>query len=191
MATEPTKRERNLSFFEGLNPVKEIYFGNIIYKYLVNGLRPAVALFSPKSVKPVYHYSFTSPEDAQKFIEDRKRSILRDALQSKAQEQQNEAEKANFKPDAVIVASWGYEQTNIDFYLILERKNDYLTIQEIGQDRQYAERYNDRGTVTPDKTVLIGEPMRKKITKHAGVKFESYKYGRLWDGKPEYFSNYA
>jgi len=38
---------------------------------------------------------------------------------------------------------------------------------------------------------LIGEPMRKKITKYASIKLSSFETARPWDGKPEYWSSYA
>jgi hypothetical protein len=88
-----------------------------------------------------------------------------------------------------LVCSWGYDQTNINFYQIISRKNDFIILQEIGKtitDNQY-----DRGHCVANPSNLIGEPMRKKITKYALVKFSSFEIARPWKGKPEYWSSYA
>ena len=37
----------------------------------------------------------------------------------------------------IFVCSWGYDQTNIDYYKVLEVKNKSVVISAIGQDRNY------------------------------------------------------
>jgi len=95
-----------------------------------------------------------------------------------------------FVPGAILYSSWGYDQTNIDFYEILERNNDFVIIQEIGQVRDH-DSMGDSGTCMPNKEIKIGEPFRKKITKNASINLESYKGCWLWDGKPKSWSSYA
>lgn len=82
----------------------------------------------------------------------------------------------------VLVASWGYEQTNVDFYRVVAvlpasvRLVQALTVL-----------VEDRGSyvhVVPGASV--GEPVTKRVSARGEVGFSSYKHGYLWDGKPQH-----
>ncbi len=187
----PTKREKAINYFiENCNPKREDFHNYIIFEYTSKNNKPAVVIFAPRGIKPEYHYGFRTIEEAQKFVTDQKKYIQNRFEQDQREQKRHDEEKKGFEKGKIVVSSWGCEQTNIDFYLIVDRKNDFVTLQEIGGTRIYGG-YDDRGTTIPDLTIKKGEPFKKKISIYASIKFESYKYGRLWDGKPEYFSSYA
>jgi hypothetical protein len=190
----PTKRELTLSKFDDLiktnNGTKEDFLNYIIFLY-TNNNKPVLAIFGPRGYKPETHYNFRTEEQRADYLADQKKSIQRRHDESQRMLQQCNEEKKDFEVNKILVSSWGYEQTNIDFYIILERKNDFITIQKIGENRIPSDKWCDRGTTTPNKDILIGEPFRKKIDKWASVSINSYQRARVWDGKPEGWSSYA
>ena len=36
-----------------------------------------------------------------------------------------------FTPGAILVDSWGWDQTNIDFYRITKRSGDFVTVEKL------------------------------------------------------------
>ena len=99
------------------------------------------------------------------------------------------SQQTNYVPGAILYSSWGYEQTNVDFYIILERVNNTVTLQQIGEIRQYD--HADSGKVSPDASKTFGEPFKKRINKYGYINLNSYSYCNLYDGTPKYFSTYA
>lgn len=107
-----------------------------------------------------------------------------------------------FEVGAILNDSWGWDQTNVDFYCIVERKGDWLTVlpmkKEIGPEKGFMT--NDALPLTIDYSA---KPVRKKIYKskesyqlgkELGFSFRNYAGGgwcNLWDGKPVNETHYA
>lgn len=93
----------------------------------------------------------------------------------------------------VLMASWGYEQTNIDYYMVIELVGKVsVKIVKIGAHRE--ETGFMSGICTPDKTTIIGEPMKKRV-KGTRVKIDdvctAYKITpEIMDGQEVYKPNH-
>ena len=144
-----------------------------------------------KSIKPSYYYAFRTDAERKEFEADRKHWADRREADDQRRMNEYTEKKKGFQVGSILYCSWGYEQTNIDWYIVLERKNDYILIQEIGTKKTYDNNYNDRGSCLPDATIRIGDPFKKKITKYASVELASYKYCTLWNGQSKSWSSYA
>lgn len=93
----------------------------------------------------------------------------------------------------IFRSSWGYEQTNIDFYVITKVTAKSVVARPIGATKTYDENCYLSGTIVPDLTV-IGETektYRLNFTNDA-VFFKpmSFSTAWKWDGEPEHFSEY-
>ena len=96
----------------------------------------------------------------------------------------------------ILVRSWGYDQTNIDFYVVTRRTPKTVTVREIGKTSQYN---NETMTsvVMPSPGHFDGEPQRKKIQYYNGqVCLNAGQYSgsgslRKWNGKPQTATHYA
>jgi len=150
-----------------------------------------LAIFKGKSAIPRCNYRFSTKEDKAEYLDKRKRSHDSELEQTQRWIDRNMKEAEQYQPGTICYASWGYEQTNIDFYKIVERKNSTLTIQAIGSKRNYGENFNDRGTCMPDAGNEIGEPFKKRIGKRGYVKLNGYSTLSLFDGSPLGWSSYA
>jgi len=91
----------------------------------------------------------------------------------------------------IFYSSWGYEQTNIDFYQVTKVSDSMVTLRMIAQD---ATEHDMRGTCTPRPGEFIGNPIRRKPRGNGAealLKIKSYAYAYPWDGKPKNFSTYG
>ena len=149
------------------------------------------AVLPQKGFKLLYHYRFATIQEMDNFINERKRveQINIDALAKRML--QYEKEKQQMTVGTILYSSWGCEQTNINFYVIVERKKDFVILQEVGTIKTYDKHFDDRGECVPDVTKKIGEPFRKKINNYGGVNLNTYSWCGLWDNKPKSWSSYA
>jgi len=152
-----------------------------------------LSVYKGKSLKRKGFYRFES---------EKKRQISIDIAKKQAEKeyQTKEAEKTNkkalknawtnpHKVGDIFASSWGYDQTNVDFYQIVEVKPKSLVFKEITQTQA-----DDDFHVLPNKDDFKGEE-----TKTIRASFlvngdevsvyypaSSYEHLRVWNGKPKY-----
>lgn len=107
---------------------------------------------------------------------------------SLAYKQERRAKRKAFastlKVGDILVYSWGYEQTNIDYFEVVAVHGPRaITIRPIGQRTVESERGSDR--VAPAPGHYTGPPERKIVGEGNSVRMEN-GWAHLWDGKPDY-----
>ena len=107
--------------------------------------------------------------------------------------------KHELKVGDVLRAIWGYDQTNVDYYQVVELNGaTMVTVRKIGEDRQSSAWMQGYSTPTPNK--FVGDPIRRKVSID-GVSIESCRAAHLFkptsviDGvkifKPTNWTSYA
>lgn len=100
----------------------------------------------------------------------------------------------NIKKGDIFYHSWGYEQTNIDYYQVIKTTKKTISLIRI---KGSAEEYNNSGmtgSVIPIKDNFVDdETIRKTPYLLDGKWCISFEYGAgsQWDGEPMNFTNYA
>ena len=150
---------------------------------------PYLAIFAGKSSKPFVNYCFQSLDRFNTYLDQQLALIQKD--RERKHKQAIEAIEKNklLQPGVVMYSTWGYEQTNVDFYIITGRKGDFITLQEIGKTITADDRYNDRGQCLPNPEAKIGEPFKRKV-KFGGCSIKSYSWASIYDGRPISWSSY-
>jgi hypothetical protein len=168
-------------------PIIEAYGNAAIASYSLSGF-PIAALFVGKSLKPSAHIRFASEDRRAAKIAEWKANIDA-AAEYKAKRKAEKAEaKANFvnplKVGDVLVESWGYEQTNIDFYKVIAVGPKSVKIQKCGS--KYVSQNGPAGNQVVADGPGYGEIMTKIVRPGGSVKMSSYSSAYPWDGKPRY-----
>lgn len=159
------------------------------------------AKYSPYKV--LFNYGFKNEDTCLKYVND---------YLSKVIERENEKEKAkqdikvknvnlvasnHFKIGDIVTNSWGWEQTNVEFYQVIEVLPKSIKVREICQIEENTQSHGMACDVIPDFNNFIGEPFILKLKMTSwdnNVRIcnpESYYYFSKWDGKPQYKSWYA
>ena len=94
-------------------------------------------------------------------------------------------------------SSWGYDQTNVDFYQVIKVTAKTVTVRKIYKETvELTGRFT--GTVTPvaDHFDPRGKEMRRTFNDYSGktnltIKINESEYAHPWSGKPEHVSSYA
>ena len=86
-------------------------------------------------------------------------------------------------PGLILYSSWGYDQTNIDFYIVTEVSGTMATLVEIEAPEKSAGIMF--GVKTPTLPVVLkGREIRRKM-RGAYVSLNSYSGAYPWDGQPK------
>lgn len=123
--------------------------------------------FRGKAVKPVWHYSFRTEEKMlEKIAETLRQETDFVGRKAKRREEKKAAcASHDVKPGDIFRASWGYDQTNIDYYQIVSVSGQMATICAIGCMSE--ETGFMSGESTPALNQFIGEPFRAKIQRYS------------------------
>jgi hypothetical protein len=95
----------------------------------------------------------------------------------------------------IFHASWGYDQTNCDFYQVLSATTRFAILRRLRNE--IVEGGGWAGMAKPDKNAFADHegPIRRKIQRlHDGSPaFVIARYANAypWDGKPKPFTSYA
>ena len=158
--------------------------------YLMAGLQ--AQFFAGKAIKPTHYYVFKTDEQREAFLEKFFKGLEKRAEAKAERKAEAKAikEKAasEMKVGDIYYTSWGYDQTNVDFYKILEVKKSSAVIVEVAGSK-----VSDNGpstTVVPSPEIEIGEPMLKRMGEY-GFKIYSFAHAHKWDGKPKHETGFG
>lgn len=186
-----SRKDENIDFFMAhISGLKTDYHGYIF----IHGIDPKtgyfrLVVFGQRGYKPQVNFNFKTFAARTEYVAQYQNRIDKDLEAEKEREEKAKEKNDQYQPGAILYASWGYEQTNIDFYLIVARSGNTVTLQEIGQDKIYDQR-TDSGKCTPNQEIKKGDPFKKRLSPYGGTKLNSYKYASLYDGRPLSWSSW-
>lgn len=159
-------------------------------------MTPKARYFKEKIISNYFYGTVQQQEEAiAKFIA----NIERQAKEVADRKQVKKDVRANmvnpFKVGDILYDSWGYDQTNIDYFQVVSVGNRSVKIRSIGQkfvrgDAGWAE------TISPAKDDFIGEEMNRnlQVDSRGGIHVPSPRRGWLFpttEGSEHYQSHYA
>lgn len=144
-----------------------------------------------------YNYRFQSVERMNEYVADWIDRVVANKErreQEKAERKARAAEKsAAVKVGDIFVDSWGYEQTNIDFYQVVAKPTPKTVIvREIACERvegsEMSHGMADR--VRPARDQFIGEEMKKRINAYGGFKTYSFSSASPCDADRDFYRSW-
>lgn len=97
-----------------------------------------------------------------------------------------------------FVCTWGYEQTNVNFYQVVGVAVKTVKLCEVAKNNVWIkdshgnEDHTAGGYATPIKDQFVGKPFNRHYRfELQSLKISDHQYASIWDGKPERFSCYA
>lgn len=171
------------------------------------GQPTAIATVKSKSrigFKYLFNYRFKSEERREQYLTDyieqyKKATETKAAkLKEKKEKQAELVASDHFKEGDIVVNTWGCEQTNVEFYKVIEVLPKSLKVARIGA-KMVENSMMSHGMscdVMPNIDGEQGEQriLRLKIRSDLAVSIcnpENYYYFHKWDGRPQYKSWYA
>lgn len=141
-----------------------------------------------KADKPLWLYRYGNVNNQERQIQDTIKNYLAlvEAKRKRLEERKNFAH--GLQVGDILVASWGYDQTNINYYQVTKLIGKAIGLREIASKLLKSDGYGS-DLVTPSPNHWAG-PEMKKIPQTYGsgsvyVKIDSSRSAHKWDGKPD------
>lgn len=177
---------------KGLEAV--VYFYNDPHKQN----RPTAKAFSGKKAKPDWFVTFQSEERRAAYVKNWEDGLRAHQARKEEERQAKASYQHTFQVGDILYNSWGYDQTNIDWYEVTAVRGKQIVIREIAGKVADAPGYSPMsGMTVPCPGQYVGPEITKRPTGylHNGVWNESVSFdhgcGSRWDGKPKYCSWYG
>jgi len=160
--------------------------------YFFDHGKPAAMGFGGKRSAPDFHFTFADELKRNNYV-----SRYIDGLidRKKAKDDRTAKAKAfehTLKVDDILYTSWGYDQTNIDFYQVtkvvgkksVEIRRVHSTTVKTENDHRGAD------YVIPMKDHFMGKDRGKtrlkRVSEGNSIRIASYAHATPWDGTPKY-----
>ena len=160
---------------EGSTPYARGGVDAIVYWYTTRAGKLAAIAYHGKSAKSDWHFSFRSEEARTERSNQHLDNISDHAERMKERQDKRKAFRHTLAVGNILKASWGYDQTNIDYYevtaVVSEQTVEIREIGSISRDTGWLQ-----GECVPSPGRFIGPPERKRVLEGNCVKFASYKY---------------
>ena len=156
---------------------------------------PVLKIWRPKATKPTVNFRFGSAGQREQFVE----RWLADFAAAEARKDERRAtalEHADkVQVGTIFTWSWGYDQTNVNCFEVVEKRGLRVVVREIGQDSAGSTGpYAENVVPVPGAFLKKAEPQTKVLQfTPEGAPYLSQPYGwcGVWSGSPVYRSWYA
>jgi len=165
--------------------------------YYKDGTKFHLTIYWGKSMKPVVNALFSKQELMDKHIQDYKGRYDAHIERKQKLKDEKKAFKHTLKVGDILYASWGYDQTNIDFYQVVEVKGKRVRIKSIAGHLVRGEEGFMCGHSVAVKDAFLTEHRSYDewhlvlLGNHVKIKELHDVWAHLWDGKELYTSWYA
>jgi hypothetical protein len=133
--------------------------------------------FYGKAEKPSFHHSFRSVERRTQFVSEWFASIEQTDARKAERKANRKAFRHTLKVGDVLRSSWGYDQTNIDYYEVTALVGEHMIeAREIGAES--SETGFMQGKCVPTPGNYTGPAKRYRPTEGNAVKVRSFAWAR-------------
>ncbi len=163
----------------------------IIYYTEKNGAFYAIA-YSGKRSKPDFNYKFKSEQSLETHISCYLKTLIERERSKIERKEKRLSFEHSLKIGDILYCSWGYDQTNIDFYQVIGLIGKHVKIKEINSSMPKGEEGFMTGHVIPIKDSFTNDNIYlKKVLIGNTLKINSFSWANPWDGTPKRTSWYA
>ncbi len=150
----------------------------IAYIYCDKAERPNAVVFVGQQSKPVLFCSYRS--------EAARANAIRQAFETAQSHAAAVADRRTSRTAAnsldvgdILATCWGYEQTNREFFEVIECCGKHVILREIAQDR--CETAHDQGSCRPVPGSFIDGPMRRLVQWGNTVRIDEVREATKWN----------
>ena len=162
--------------------------------YLYNGAAntnasgmPCAMVFRPKAKKPDWRFRFPNDEKRAARIKEFFDNVAERKASRKNSAKERNAGHDDVKIGTILYASWGYDQTNVDWYQVVGKSGKtMLEVRKIANIGARGGEGPSYGNCTPAIDNFTGSVMRKRWdAKYKCVTIDQVQTAYLWDGRPK------
>ncbi|WP_417536638.1 hypothetical protein [Methylophaga sp.] len=153
---------------EGREKILADDHSSVVYQYDLHGSPIAIG-YKGRAKKATFHVRFKSEDARSEYVHEWM------SRHTKVEAEKKQAVR-NLKVGDVLKSSWGWEQTNVDYYLVTKLIGK-VSVEIVQIGKEIVETEYMQGRCVPDKNTVIGEPMKRRVD-DVSVRIDSNSYAR-------------
>lgn len=156
-----------------------------VYEYYLASGKPALLVFGGRRSKPDMYYRYSNEESRAQALKGYL-ARARKSLEHKAARRAEKKQPNTLEVGAILYTSWGYDQTNVDFYQVVDKPSaHFVTIRKVAQSTVRTNGSMDY--VAPVEGSFTEDGKRVKADANNSVRISDGR-GRAyeWNGEPKY-----
>lgn len=148
--------------------------------------------YKGKAVKAAFHHRYGSEESRGNAINRWFAGLQRDEEVKAAVREAKKHFECSLQVGQIVYTTWGYEQTNVDFYEVVGLKGEKtVLLRELKAEIVEHSKHAMAGMSAPSPGQFCGEVFSARAASENALKIDGRKYAHLWDGRPVSCSWYA
>lgn len=160
----------------------------VAYLYVSKNGKPAAAVFYGKQNKAVSRFYYGN-EHIRELAVTRSFEARRQTNQWKDERKAERAKPHTLKVGDILSGSWGYDQTNIDFFEVVATTRLSVDVRRLAQHRTATAWAQDDCMPIPGK--YISEATTHRCSAGNCIKSPVHGVASMWDGRKEHSTSYA
>lgn len=92
---------------------------------------PCAALFAGKATKPIWRFQFLTLAQREQRIKEGFAAVSQSEARKRATREARKGFANPYKSGDLFRWTWGYDQTNVNYFEVIESKGRYVTVREI------------------------------------------------------------
>ena len=176
--------------------------GDMVVRWMGRKDKPCAAVFHGKAQKPDWKHLFRSEEQREEYITSWRESLATTRADRDRRKQERQDFAHGFKVGDILSGSWGYEQTNVDFWQVTEVRGKQIIMRHLCGELVKGEEGFMQGRMVPVPDAFLTQngdewaTLRKTPSPNGSdgkgsVKIASYLYAHEWSGNPMFCSWYG
>lgn len=140
--------------------------GVVVYLYENRRGQPSAVCYGGKRTKPDYNYCYMTAEARDKRVAETLAAYAERAARKAAEKAARKAATAKGNPLKVgdlLSASWGYEQTNVDYYQVVKTTKRMVWLRKVAGETVEGSEGRDCCRLRPCKDQFTSEEVVKKL----------------------------
>ena len=159
-----------------------------VYLHLDSADRPVATGFIGKRSKPDLNTRYGNEERRTEHVKQWMDGIAEHEQWKRDQKSKRQSFDHTLEVGDILYSSWGYDQTNIDFYEVTRTMKKSVDIRKLAQTQEHTGFMS--GTTEPVKGSYTGEKMLKRVGPGNTISIYSFASAYPWDGQPKHNSWY-
>jgi len=160
----------------------------VVYLYENRKGKPCAVAYRDKKSKPLFNYAYGNEKARLNHLNQERKWWARDWEQRQAY-QAKKAAPSELQPGDIVYVTWGYDQTNVDFYevLSLTKTRKSARIRQLETATKESSPLAMSGYATPVLGKYEGKVETRRTVGKDGVHTDVSAYGgaaKRWNGQP-------
>ena len=146
----------------------------VVYLYAL-GDKPYALGFHGKARKPDFHYRYGNTQKREKSVVCYFESVRAHEKARKDRAAERASYVCDYAVGDILHTCWGYDQTNVEYFEVVEVRGKHVVLREIARETQETEFM--QGNCVPIPGKYIGEPFRR-LAQKGSIRIDSVRYAR-------------